>query len=68
MRTMSENLNQLIRQVKSSAMSQSVSSYKLAEISETASANIQSQHSSTTEIGNAMQQMVISVTEVARNI
>jgi methyl-accepting chemotaxis protein len=49
-------------------MSQSVSSYKLAEISETASANIQSQHSSTTEIGNAMQQMVISVTEVARNI
>jgi len=68
MRTMSENLNQLIRQVKSSATSQSASSYKLAEISEQTSSNIQTQHANTTEIGNAMQQMVISVTDVARNI
>lgn len=68
MRTMSENLNQLIRQVKNSATSQSTSSSKLAEISEQTSSNIQTQHASTTEIGNAMQQMVISVTDVARNI
>tara|TARA_R110001606_G_scaffold375989_1_gene534457 strand:- start:855 stop:3077 length:2223 start_codon:yes stop_codon:yes gene_type:complete len=68
MRTMSNNLNQLIQQVKSSAVSQSASSQELAAISEQASANVQSQHASTTEIGNSMQQMAISVTDVARNI
>lgn len=68
MRTMSNNLNQLIQQVKSSAVSQSASSRELAAISEQASANVHSQHASTTEIGNSMQQMAISVTDVARNI
>lgn len=68
MRAMSNNLNELIQQVKNSAVSQSAASRELATISEKASANVQSQHTSTTEIGNSMQQMAISVTDVARNI
>ena len=68
MRTMSNSLNELIQQVKGSAISQSASSHELAVISEQASASVQSQHSSTTEIGSAMHQMAISVTDVARNI
>lgn len=68
MRVMSKNLNQLVLHIRNGVDTQAATSQELAAISEQASANIQSQNANTVQVATAMNEMSVSVTQVADTI
>lgn len=68
MSKMTLNLKNLVGQIRQTIHTQSETSHQLGVITEETSANIQTQHSSTTQIAGAMNEMTTSFLEVSKNI
>ncbi|MBD5772477.1 methyl-accepting chemotaxis protein [Marinomonas colpomeniae] len=68
MAKMTLNLKELIGQIRQTIHTQGETSHQLGVITEDTSANIQTQHSSTTQIAAAMNEMTTSFLEVSQNI
>ncbi|NVK72199.1 MAG: methyl-accepting chemotaxis protein [Oceanospirillaceae bacterium] len=68
MRMMSANLHKLVSEIRHGIDTQTGTSQELAAISQTTNDNVQKQHTNTTMVAAAMEEMAVSVGEVAQNI